>query len=297
MMPKIRYIDWKPKAATLTVVGQANAIIDELRAQGYTLTLRQLYYQFVAKDLIENTERSYKRLGEMIGKARLAGMIDWSAIEDRGRELVEIPSWDSPASIIDSAAQSYRFPMWRDQPYQVEVWVEKQALAGVVESICTKWRVPSFACKGYPSLSSVWEAGARRLSQDKTVVIIHLGDHDPSGIDMTYDIMKRLDIFHGYVRVERVALNMGQVEEFKPPPNPAKVTDSRFAAYAKAYGTNSWELDALNPATLDKIISAEIEKHVDMDAWERDLANEDKYREQLAYVRDHWTDLLDSVGQ
>ena len=131
-MPKIKYEEKKFTAATLSVIEAAERIITDYQAQGYSLTLRQVYYQFVARGLIPNTEQSYKRMGNIISDARRAGMIDWNAIEDRTRNLRALSSWDTPQSILDSAMRSYHRDLWETQDKRIEVWVEKDALVGVL---------------------------------------------------------------------------------------------------------------------------------------------------------------------
>jgi hypothetical protein len=291
-----QYIEKNFRNDTLDIIGQANQIIADYAAQGFSLTLRQLYYQFVARDLIPNTERSYKRLGGIINDGRLAGLIDWNAIEDRTRNLQRNPHWDSPADVIEAARQSYGIDMWANQPKRVEVWIEKEALAGVITRVCNDLDVPYFACRGYVSQSEQWRAGMRcrtnynRASQD--TVVLHLGDHDPSGIDMTRDNQERLSMLAGYrgaPTVERIALNMDQIEEYGPPPNPAKMTDSRFREYVMDYGTESWELDALEPAVIVDLIKEKVLNHRDEGLWEikeeeleYDLAQLDKIVSDLS---------------
>src|SRR5262245_699182 len=114
-MPRIRYQSFNFSAATRTIINQANEIIDVYAAQGYDLTLRQLYYQFVARALIPNTQQSYKRLGDIVNNARLAGMIDWDRITDRTRNLRRNPHWNNPADIVSSAAQSFALDKWKTQ--------------------------------------------------------------------------------------------------------------------------------------------------------------------------------------
>lgn len=121
---------------TRAVIRQANAIIAEYMAAGYKLTLRQLYYQFVSRDLIPNKQSEYKKLGDTINNARLAGLIDWDAIEDRTRNVRKLPVWTSPQSILDAVAEQYREDAWKDQPTHVEAWIEKDALVGVIEAVC-----------------------------------------------------------------------------------------------------------------------------------------------------------------
>lgn len=193
-MAHIRYVDVNMGAARLEVVRQANGIIEAYQAQGYRLTLRQLYYRFVAADLIPNTMRSYKRLGDIVNQGRLGGLIDWQAIEDRTRAMEEHGHWSEASSIVRSAARSFRLDTWEDQPVYVEVWVEKEALAAVVERAAGALDVPWFSCRGYVSQSSMWEAAERIIERAhppglihkaREAVVFHLGDHDPSGLDRT----------------------------------------------------------------------------------------------------------------
>ena len=293
-MPKVAYIDKRFSAKTEAVIEQAETIIEEYLAQGFKLTLRQLYYQFVARAVLPNTVQSYKRLGSIVNDARLAGLIDWDAIEDRTRNLQSLPHWSSPESIIQSAAYSYRIEKWRDQPYYVEVWIEKDALLGVIDKTCEELDVSYFSCRGYVSQSEMW-AAAKRLRHEtgtaRSTVIVHLGDHDPSGIDMTRDIQDRMDLFGADVEVERVALTMEQVEEYQPPPNPAKVTDSRFEGYAELYGQDSWELDALEPSVLANLIENVVLRYRDHEAWEAAVEREDKGRINLERTAAKWSDI------
>ena len=165
------------------------------------------------------------------------------------------------------------------------MWVEKEALSGVIAQACQKYRVPYFSCRGYVSQSEMWRAAMRYQERDNCV-IIHLGDHDPSGIDMTRDIEDRMRVFDVSfnVTVERIALSMEQIEEFNPPPNPAKETDSRFLSYIENYGDKSWELDSLNPIYLTKIIQDKIVEHIDWDAWNESLELEEEEKESLVRV-------------
>lgn len=264
---KIRYLQRKFQAKSQTIIDQANEIIKEYQAQGYELTLRQLYYQFVARGLLPNISKSYHNLGTIINKARLGGYIDWNAIVDRTRKTTHNQHWDSPREIIEVCAQSYKIDTRETQPFYIEVWVEKEALAGVIEQTCRRLDVLSFACRGYVSQSSMWQAAQRiRIKEQdngKESVILHFGDHDPSGMDMTRDIRDRLDLFGCCTDVRRIALNLDQVHQYNPPPNPAKLTDSRCQEYIDKYGDKSWELDALEPKILDELITKQINQLTD----------------------------------
>lgn len=307
-MPKIEYIPKKFRASSLDIIDKANVIIEEYEAQDYKLNLRQLYYQFVARDLIPNTVRSYKRLGSIVNDARLAGLIDWEAIEDLTRKLNETPAWSSPAGIIKAAVKAFQIDMWEDQEFRIEVWVEKDALIGIVGRICKALRVDYFSCRGYTSQSAQWRAAQRLegyIEDGKTPVILHLGDHDPSGIDMTRDIIDRFKIFNGrvhegsygglsvgrVVHVDRLALNMDQVEKHNPPSNPAKTTDSRYASYIKLYGDESWELDAMEPQVISDVIEKAVDKYRDKDQWNKDLSYERADRDRLQKAADNWIEV------
>jgi hypothetical protein len=179
------------------------------------------------------------------------------------------------------------------------VWVEKEALIDVVGQAVRPFRLPHFACRGYTSQSEVWSAAMRLLGymrEGLTPVIFHLGDHDPSGIDMTRDIRDRLALFcnhHGYPapEVKRLALNMDQIEEWNPPPNPAKVTDARFRDYEMNYGSESWELDALDPDTIVELIRDNVRPLVNQEAWDEQKKKEATGRAELEVVVEHYDDV------
>lgn len=313
-MPRIAYEEWSPHRKSLAVVAHAVRIIDEYRAEGYVLTLRQLFYQFVARDLLPNSNRSYKRLGELVAKGRMAGYIDWDSIEDRTRNLTRWRTYDSPESAIDRLRRSFVLEKWAEQPAYVEVWVEKEALAGVFERICSELQVPFFANRGYVSLSEMWSASQRltRIAETKTgrkspggwdetkqVVILHFGDHDPSGIDMTRDIGDRTELFGAYdapIEVWRIALNMDQVEEYRPPPNPAKVTDSRADDYIARFGRSSWELDALEPRILSDLVRSHVDELRDQELWDAAVEREEEAIETLRRISERYDDVAALVN-
>ncbi len=290
-MPTIAYIEKKFQAKTLAVIQDANEIIDEYRAQGYDLTLRQLYYQFVARGLIANKQTEYNRLGEIIADARMAGYIDWLAIEDRTRNIKRQSHWSDPGDMMASARASFRLDHWEGQEHRLEVWIEKEALVGVIAGICNQLDVPYYACRGYVSLSEMWRAARRFRASGVDTTIVHLGDHDPSGVDMTRDIDDRERIFGARVTVERIALNMDQVEQYGPPPNPAKISDSRSPEYIANYGNDSWELDALEPSVMRDLIDEKVREYRDEDKYQAVLAQEQKYIDILKHIELHWEDL------
>lgn len=309
-MPRVRYRDQNFKDATLEIIHRANSIIDAYSKAGLRLTLRQLYYQFVRRDWFPeswadpktgstNNERSYKRLGNMVNDGRLAGMIDWHAIEDRTRNLRSRPHWETPADIIEAAAQSFALDKWVGQNRRVEVWIEKDALLGVIEEVCGDLDVAFFSCRGYTSQSEMWDAAQRLIRysrNDQHPLILHLGDHDPSGIDMTRDIRDRLELFmehHGVesAEVKRIALNWDQVQQYNPPPNPAKITDSRATKYIERFGVSSWELDALEPTVLIDLIRSSVESVMDRTKWDGRVKKQEHHRELLSEASSKWPEV------
>ena len=282
---KICYEHKRFSQGTLYLIEKANEIVNEYTEQGYSLTVRQVYYQFVARDLIPNEEKWYKRIVRTISDARIAGLLDWTSIEDRTRSLRSLSTWDSPKDVMQSAADSYLIDMWENQSYRVEVWIEKDALIGVISAICNSLRVSYFSCRGYTSQSSLWRASRRirsygRAGQD--FVLLHLGDHDPSGIDMTRDITDRLTLFVGEpIDVRRIALTMKQIDEHNPPPNPTKITDTRSGEYIRKWGNDCWELDALNPQVITELINKNVLDCREEDYWEVAMKKERKDTDKL----------------
>ncbi len=283
----------KFRAVTLRMIERINAIIEEYQAQGFRLSLRQLHYQFVARDHYANTHANYRLLQRTLHDARMAGDADWDAIEDRSRDTVTYSSWDSPAAILKSAASSYREDLWRDQDYRPEVWIEKDALTGVIGPVCDEYRVPYSSTRGNTSTTFVHETGARiagHIEAGYTPVVIHLADHDPSGVHMTRDLERRLSIHaRDEIEVRRVALNMDQVQRYRPPPNFVKENDRSAGGYRARFGTDEcWELDALAPDVIADLIRREIESLIDRRKLAKAKKREDKGRAELAALAREW---------
>jgi hypothetical protein len=318
-MPKVCYENHKFSAKSLEMLQTINRTVLSYSRQGFSLTLRQMYYRLVAADAIPNNDKSYKMVGELVNNARLAGYIDWTAIEDRTRELEESSHWSSPGSIIDGAAYSYNIDKWVGQEYRVMVLVEKDALKDIVGKACGPLDVAYFSCRGYMSATAMWNMSQTLLSywvdHGQKPVILHLGDHDPSGIDMSRDIQDRLYRFCNHatedegffgpdgnwdgevvedwpgIEFYRIALNKDQILQYNPPPNPTKLTDSRAADYIREHGNSSWELDSLEPAVLTNLIETEIENYLDRPAFDARVAQQEKERETLTACAQHWGDV------
>jgi hypothetical protein len=257
------------QAKSIGLINQANAIIGEYQTRRFT-----------------------QRLGEIIKNGRRAGLIDWNAIEDRTRHVRESASWDSPAEIVSAVAQQYREDLWQGQEFRPELWIEKDALIGVIAAVCNDHRLPYFACRGNNSKSEQYKAGKRfeaDLGAGLTPIVLHLGDHDPNGLDMTRDNRDRLAMFARQgIEVRRLALNMDQIERYRPPPNFAKESDTRYVAYAEKFGEHCWELDALDPTVIADLIRIEIEGLIDAEVWKEAKVQEDANRARLGEASENW---------
>ena len=244
--------DWTPRPATLALVYAARDVIDEAAGQGYKLTLRAVYYGLVSVNAIENNARCYKRLSEVLNRARWAGLLDMTAIDDLQRVVVERPAWTGPDDFAESVVPQYRRDWWANGDTRVEVWAEKAAVASIVGPEAHRFGVRFLACRGYASLTALAEA-AQRWDFGRRAVVLYVGDLDPSGADMDRDIAERLEeLATGGVEVRRLALTRAQVEEHDLPPNHTKLKDSRAANWI--HGRDSWELDALPAPVLAGLV-------------------------------------------
>lgn len=315
-MAKYCYIekDFKPESAQW--IQRIVDICQSYARQGYRLSLRQVYYQLVAHHGLPNREQSYKSIGSLLTDARLAGLVDWDLIEDRNRETVENPHWQSPADIVESCANQFRIKLWEWQPVHVELMVEKAALEGVLQPVCKRWDVPFTSNRGYSSSSAMYANGQRMLdaiNEGKRIVVLYFGDHDPSGIDMVRDVEDRLLLFteegeydktagtvyslgnedkdgNEIITVRHMALKMAQVRRYNPPPNPAKLSDSRAGGYIRQHGMESWELDALEPSVLVELAEGGIKDYLDTELWDQAVAEQDAHRAELRKIAEQLRD-------
>jgi hypothetical protein len=273
--------------ASRVLIAHANEIVADLHARGFTLTLRQLYYQLVSRNVIPNRARAYKNLSAVVNDARWAGTMDVDALEDRLRRPVTPTDFENLNELVKAALASYRLPRWRGQSVYVEVWCEKDALSSVLEPVAQEFHITFMSNRGYSSFSAMHEAAQRlqtAAQEDKAVQILYLGDHDPSGKDMVRDIASRLRRFNCDLDVRALALTKPQVLQYRLPPQPAKDTDARYDAYAAEHGTDVWELDALPPDALVGLVRSALAALVDRPALQAVLTQErrDKQRLQAA---------------
>lgn len=280
-----QYKEIKFQADTMKVIEKANEIIARYEQRNRRMTLRQLYYQMVVENFFANDDRNYDRLSNIISDARLAGLVSWTAIEDMTRYTRDNTMFESPAQAFACVREQYMTDLWAGQPFRLLVGIEKDAMVGVISEICHELRVPFTSFRGYSSQSQQWRLGqqlAKFIQQGQRPILLHLGDHDPDGVDMTRDNKERLSLFAGVqIQVVRLALNMEQVERFKPPPNPAKTSSARFKSYEAKYGPDSWELDALKPEYVEQLLTDAVRKFRDQALWDERLAEEAEDKDSM----------------
>ena len=321
---KVQFRKIKLGPANRQRLGTINNIIEEYRGQGLVLTLRQLYYQLVSRDVIPNNVREYKKLGTLLKEGRMSGVVDWSAIEDRLRKPSSPNEWDSPQDALETIEEVFALKRQKDQPVYMEVWVEKDALSGVLSRVTRPFHVPIMVNRGYSSASAMYEAYRRFESaadRGQSIRVIYLGDFDPSGRDMIRDVEERICEFHlgnsgafdadedlaraphawldecrdnyGFdFEIESIALTKAQISRHRPPPNPAKLTDSRAKEYIAEHGKSSWEVDALKPEILNKVLTDAIETHLDREVYDEIVAQEDAHRDKLKAIRENYETLV-----
>ncbi len=256
------------------------------------LTLRQIYYRLVAKGLIPNRRSAYNGLSAQLVKAREAGEVDENRINDRTRSI-EDRAFDSPEDFLNAAiwTTKNRFfrRFWKTQETYCEAWVEKDALSQVIAGAVKDLNTIVAPSRGYSSYTYVKDAVYRfqkNRGHAERVVILHLTDHDPSGLDMTRDLQDRFNAYsRGFlfsVELKRVALTIDQVRQYDLIPNPTKITDSRAGVYMAQYGDECWELDAIEPDELVRLVHEAVEGQVtDWDDWDKLKDQEVQEREEI----------------
>jgi len=290
-----------------TIVDATNKIFHQYTVR---LTVRQIYYRLISPpfQLFANKMSNYKGFDKILTRAREKGDVDWRRIEDRSRTTIGGDSgFENPESFMETTLrvmkdlwEGYSRPAWRDQSQYVEVWVEKDALATLVSNIANGYNVLTYPSRGYSSFTRVKEAIEDRfneVSEERGIIIIHLTDHDPSGLDMTKDLEKRFSKYMEdaeRVTMHRVALTLDQIKKFNLASNPTKIADPRSADYLLAIGDQCWELDALPPDELEQIIKRAINRFIDTDAWDE---NQDLIAKEKEELRKKFESMRISFGK
>lgn len=230
------------------------------------MTIRQLYYQLVSRQVIENTRSQYQAVSNALVNERKSGNVPWNWIEDRLRRPREVPMWNGLADFADTALAAYRLNVWTEQAHLVEVWLEKDALSGIFEDILRPYGVTLNVGRGYDGWDSIHNAAQRYLTWGADVTVLYFGDFDPSGEDMVRSLRDRLYFFETSPEIVKCALTAADVTDYHLPPDFTKPTDTRRAAFVAKFGDVAVELDALPMDVLQARLESELQARLDLDA-------------------------------
>lgn len=292
--PKGGGINWKNKVMPY--------VLQLLNSSPTALTLRQIFYKIVSMGLIKKTHNQYDYLGDQIRDYRRDGKIDWDKIEDRTRTTIEYLRYENPTQFIDTqflvlshASPNYRGKMWKNQPHYIEVWLESETLVRTVELVTQRYGVPLMVMRGYISDTMISEAIQNRFIDNvrKKCFVLHIGDLDPSGLDMTRDLKNRFDLIGKsivslthFVDIDRIGLSHSQLQHYNKVSysSPFKTADPRSKKYP--YKPNCWELDCLDHTELMEIVEEGIKKHIiDKKIWKKDKI---RYQTEKAKLNQIW---------
>lgn len=247
---------------SLELLTQVQEIID---SYDFALTLRQIYYQLVAKQIIPNEQRYYKKLSRICVAGRDEGILPEEGFADRLRAVDKLSSWSDLNEFMQSVKKSYRKDKWQNQDDYVEIWTEKDALRSVLTEITYQYDVALMVARGQLSRTEVYRTAERYKDQNnKECFLYYCGDFDPSGLSIYNSIRKRLEDFGVSINFERIALTQGQIEEYQLPSDPAKQSDPNYNKFVNLYGSDMVvELDSLPPDVLRKIVEDCILQNID----------------------------------
>ena len=250
-------------------------IVEQLRP----MTIRSLFYRAVSAGLVAKTEHEYKGIVRITGKMRKQRIMPFEWLVDAGRFVRQANLWPSPQSILKATQDQYRYDRWIDQENRVEIWVEKDAVVGVIEETCEEFGVPLYSCKGYPSLSLI-DSAIRDWPFEKNICVRYFGDHDPSGMDIPRyleNAFYEIGVGQNTLDFEVRAVTQDQIYEYDLPTRPTKRTDSRSANFEG----ESVELDAFDPNDLRELVSQSIQESIDDELWAESGEKEEEQHQKL----------------
>jgi hypothetical protein len=253
------------------------------------ITGRGVGYKLFTQGLIPSMGRAdMQRVYRLLKEARERDDIPWSWIVDETRELERTPSWDDPADFVRTVSRAYRRDFWLQQPSCVEVWSEKGTVRGVLAPVLDKNGVGFRAVHGFSSATTAYEVC--NDDTDRPLIILYVGDYDPSGMFMSEsDLPARFSKYGGdHITLKRIALTFGQTAGLPSFPARDKKKDPRYKWFVEHYGKKCWELDALDPNDLRDIVELAIQGEIDPVAWKRCAIVEEAEKKSLRTVLDRW---------
>jgi hypothetical protein len=282
--------------------GMAQASLDlidamhEIAEAAHPITGRGVGYKLFARGLIpsmsiirrpDGTKHDpMKGVYRLLKIAREEGRIPWSWIVDENRALEVVSTWDNPEQLIRSARRSYRLDFWKDQPVRVEVWSEKGTVRGVLAPVLDEYGVGFRVLHGFSSATTIYDAA--QSHDDRELIVLYVGDYDPSGLYMSmHDLPERLAKYGGdHVTFRRIALVKDDLADLPSFPASDKVKDSRHDWFVRNYGNRCWELDSMDPNELRSNVEFEIESWIEPEAWKRSEIVQEAEQESLRHFFD-----------
>ena len=270
----------RKRATKAEMAARADALI-EIVEDVAPATVRQVYYQATVRGVMEKTESGYDKVQRMLANLRREGEVDYADITDNTRWMRKPRTYSSVEEAVNRTAWNYRKALWDDTDAYVEIWLEKDALAGVVYPVTQEFDVPLMVSRGYSSLSFLYSAAEAMEAQSCPCYIYHFGDWDPSGQDAARHIEETLrDLApSAEIHFQRVAVTPKQIQELDLPTRPTKTTDTR----AKKWIGDSVELDAIHPNLLRQMVREVIERHLPPDQFKVLKVAEESERKMLLY--------------
>jgi hypothetical protein len=259
-------------------------VAPEVLGEHHPMTVRQVYYQLVSKQVIENNRSQYQAVSNLLVDARKQGVIPWEWVEDRLRRPRSVSMWSDLSHFMRAVRRSYRRNVWESQPGYLECWLEKDALSGIFEDALEEYGVTLNVGRGYDGWDSIHNAAERFLDKsgnDINTTVLYFGDFDPSGEDMVRSLEERLAELGADPEIVKCALTAEDVQRYQLPPDFAKKTDTRAAKFIAQHGDISVELDALPMDALRERIVEEVEVRMDLDALAKVQRLEERERKRL----------------
>ena len=252
----------KPKRFRSTKTDMATLRVDlfDIVAEMHPMTVRQVFYQATVRGLVDKSEAGYSKVQGNLSIMRRSGMLRYDWLADNTRWQRKPQTFDSVQEAFEDAAHFYRKALWTDINAYVEIWLEKDALSGVIMPVTEVYDVPLMVARGYASLSFLYEAGSYINDLTVPAYIYHLGDFDPSGVNAGEKIEESLREYapDAELYFERIAVTPDQIKKWGLPTRPTKTSDTR----SKGFGDISVELDAIAPDDLRNLVEQTIQKHL-----------------------------------
>jgi hypothetical protein len=256
-------------------------VAKEVLAVHHPMTVRQVYYQLVSRQVIENSRSQYQAVSNLLVDARKDGTVPWEWIEDRLRRPRHVAMWNGLDDFMQTVQRAYRRNVWPTQPACLEVWLEKDALSGIFEDALNEYGVTLNVGRGFDGWDSIHNAAVRFRDKSKKTTVLYFGDFDPSGEDMVRSLRERLAEEGATPEIVKCALTADDVEHCQLPTDFTKKTDTRAAKFIEKNGDISVELDALTTDVLRQRLIDEVEARMDLDALAKIQRQESRERKKL----------------